>query len=342
MSAPPIDIAGSGGVMLGLRVVCDGFLSDYPVRAQSHVHDDHMRDFNRSKGFQNIYMLPATRKLLESEFNADLPYRDNLFDVPSGETSEVPEGKLTLVKNGHMLGSAQVVVELDSGTRLGYSGDFQWPMEDPIEVDALVLDSTYGSPNSTREYEQGEVEARLIDLVQTRLAEGPVHILSHRGTVQRALQVLNGNVDCPVLGSKRFIGDAVVYRNFGYAICDVVDSKSPEGRAARKSGRYIQVYSKGDGDPVDVGEASSIVLSAFMSSPKDPCMVYSDRSYRLAMSNHADFAGTLAYVEATGAKYVVTDNVRGPHGVELAMEIKARLGIEARPSSHDSSPAWGQ
>jgi hypothetical protein len=90
VTAPPIDIAGSGGVMLGSTVVCDGFLSDYPIRVQSHVHDDHMRDFNRSKGFQDIYMLPATRKLLEAEFNADLPYRSNLFDVPSGGTRDVP------------------------------------------------------------------------------------------------------------------------------------------------------------------------------------------------------------------------------------------------------------
>jgi hypothetical protein len=59
------------------------------------------------------------------------------------------------------------------------------------------------------------------------------------------------------------------------------------------------------------------------------------------MSNHADFPGTLEYVEATGARYVVTDNARG-RGVELARAISQRLGIDARPSSADVHLEWGE
>jgi putative mRNA 3-end processing factor len=56
----------------------------------------------------------------------------------------------------------------------------------------------------------------------------------------------------------------------------------------------------------------------------DPVLEYSDRAYRVALSNHADFLGTLDYVLATRAKYVVTDNTRG-RGVELAQAISERL-----------------
>ena len=58
----------------------------------------------------------------------------------------------------------------------------------------------------------------------------------------------------------------------------------------------------------------------------------------VALSNHADFHETLKYVEATGAKKVITDNTRG-YGVELAIAINERLpGVQAQPSTNNSGP----
>ena len=57
--------------------------------------------------------------------------------------------------------------------------------------------------------------------------------------------------------------------------------------------------------------------------------------------DHADFDGTLAYIKATGAKYVISDNSRGGHACELAMEIKNQLGIEANPSTNSITYEWG-
>ena len=76
-----------------------------------------------------------------------------------------------------------------------------------------------------------------------------------------------------------------------------------------------------------------------MADPNYPLVTYSDRAYKVALSNHADFSGTLEYVRATGAKRVVTDNTRN-HGVELALAIKNRLGVDARPSSNRVGPRW--
>ena len=77
-----------------------------------------------------------------------------------------------------------------------------------------------------------------------------------------------------------------------------------------------------------------------MARRDEPMMEYSPRAYRVALSNHADFHGTLDYVRATNAKYVVTDNTR-THGVELAEAIGERLGVDARPSSNFQSREWG-
>jgi len=61
----------------------------------------------------------------------------------------------------------------------------------------------------------------------------------------------------------------------------------------------------------------------------------------VALSNHADFAGTIDYIRTTGARYVVTDNKRGGHAVELAQEVTRLLGIPARPSTVAWSNEWG-
>lgn len=96
----------------------------------------------------------------------------------------------------------------------------------------------------------------------------------------------------------------------------------------------MRVYSKGDRFPNELVEGTSIICSAFMCGPEDPVLQHSERVFRVALSNHADFEETLAYVRETGAKRVVTDNTRS-HGCELALALNERLsGVEASPSSN--------
>ena len=335
-----VDVTSSGAVLLGDHVVCDGFQRDRPCRVQTHVHDDHMHDFDRSKGFQDLYMSEATRSLLIAEFNADLEYRENIIAVSHGSTVTCDGGHLTLLPSGHMLGAVQVALETPDGRRLGYSGDFHWPIDDVIQVDELVIDGTYGTEASIREYSQEQAETRFLQLVYEKLRKGSVHVTAHRGTVQRALQVLSGNIGVPVIASTRMCREVAVYQQFGCAVGDLMMAASLEGQEVLKGTRYVRLYSKGDRTHVDLKEGAKIVLSAFMNNTNDPVIEYSDRGYSVALSDHADFNGTLEYILATGATSVVTDNTRG-HGVELALAIKHHLGIKVRPSLNLESHEWG-
>lgn len=337
----PIDVSSSGTVLLGDRISCDGFHRDYPVRVQTHIHSDHMHSFDTSKGMQNILMTEPTRRLLIAEFDADLPFRENILVPEVGVPHQVADQTVSLLRSGHMLGSVQVIVQLPSGERLGYSGDFQWPLDDVIKVNALVVDSTYGSPDKKREYSQDEAEARLLELVHAKLKRGPIYIQAHRGTLQRALQILTGNVDCPLIASPRLCSEVEVYRHFGYAIAPICTANSLEGLALLRESRFIRLYGAGDGRPVEIPSGTTLTLSAFMAKPNDPVLEYSESSYSVALSNHADFAGTIEYIRATGARFVVTDNTRGGHAVELAQAINARLGIPAQPSTAAYSREWG-
>src|ERR1700719_4363147 len=105
-------LASGGGVVLGRDVVCDGFHCERRFRVQTHVHDDHMREFDTSKGEQDLYMSEPTLSLLRAEFNADLEVRDNLYGVDLGVAVELPnsDSRVTLLSSGHMLGSVQVML----------------------------------------------------------------------------------------------------------------------------------------------------------------------------------------------------------------------------------------
>lgn len=335
-----VDVLASGAVCLGTEVVCDGFVEGYRFRVQTHLHDDHMSDFDRSKGLQDLFFSPETFALLVAERNADLEFRNNLHRIDRGSPRHLDDGSLLkLLPSEHMLGACQVAVEMPNGVRVGYSGDFGWPLNEIISVDELVVDSTYGSPGTVRRYTQEEAEQCLIELVCERLRHGSVHVNAYRGTIERVLQLLGGNVGVPILATDRLIREANVYREHGFAAEDLMPLASREGRAAMKERSYVRLYSKGDGFGRELIKGTGVTISAYMADPNHPLMTYSDRAYKVALSNHADFAGTLEYVRATGAQRIVTDNTRN-HGVELALALKDRLGVDARPSSNRVGPRW--
>ncbi len=341
----PISISVTGSVILGPDLVCDGFHFERKARVQTHIHDDHMFDFDRSKQFQNVYLTQATYDLLLAEYNADLIFRTrdrgNFFLANHGQKISINDSTLELVSSNHMLGSAQVAIEYKNGLRLGYSSDFSWPIDKVIEVEALVVDSTAG-PKTKREFSQDEIEAMFIDLVMSKPPLGPVYIKAHRGTLQRSMQALSGIFDNPVVGSERLCREVEVYQKHGYGIRPLIDVKSEEGIQILKESNYIRFFGKGDRMPIDSGKATTIILSAYMTQPDQPILEFSDRSYRVAISNHADFKDTLEYVKASGAKYVITDNSRNGHAFELASEIRTRFGIEAIAAECTCSHEWGQ
>ena len=337
-----IDVSGSGAVTLNNVITCDGFVHGYPIRVQTHVHKDHMDGFDSSKGHQHILVTQPTLDLLIAEYDADIPYRGNFEAIELSEIVSREECQIRLLDNGHMLGSAQVEVTLPDGVRCGYSGDFAWPLENVIEVEELVLDSTYGSPDSIRRFTQEEANNRFVDLVVEHIKFGPVLILAHRGTLQRALSGLDDAIKNPIIAGPRLCSELEVYQKHGYSLTKVLNASTEEARLALGEGRYIRLYETRDQRPTDTGGTTLITLSAYMSRLDDPVLEYSEKSFCVALSDHADYKGTLEYVHNTGAKKVITDNCRGGHGVELALALKQELGIDAQPSTNRHEREWGR
>src|SRR5262252_1066123 len=107
----------------------------------SHAHTDHTRRH------RNALMTGGTHLLLAPERRPD-----GSGLVEPGEACQVGKATVTLFDAGHMLGSAQLLVEHE-GHRLLYTGDLKLrhgsnSADTPIPpADVVVIESTYGRPH---------------------------------------------------------------------------------------------------------------------------------------------------------------------------------------------------
>jgi putative mRNA 3-end processing factor len=333
-------VSRQGTIVLSNNVVVDGYRPGFRCRVQSHVHDDHMKDFDRSKG-SLILCTPATRDLLLAEFNADLPIRGNLVPVPPAEVVQVGDETVTLYTANHMLGSCQVVVESEDFGRVVYSGDFGWPVGEVAQADRLVLDSTYGSPRSKTLPDRSQMLENAVDFVRGELIRGVVCIYGFRGAISRFISDMLQSLDVPILCSDRRRLEMQVYGRYGYMVGNPISPSESEYEEIKKSGHYVQLIGKGDERPDDSDQGvTHVYLSALIAREANPIVQLADRTYQVLYSDHADFDHTLEYVQATGAEFVLTDSSRGKYASELATSIANELSIEASPSAPEPTDLY--
>ena len=218
----PIFLSASGGVCLGDDVICDGFRADSSIRIQTHIHDDHMKGWSESK-MKDIVLSHATRDLLIAQFGGDLADRSNIRPLELDKWHDFPKAKckIKLLSSSHMLGATQVIVQLSTGEKVGYSGDFSWPLAKTEALDALVIDSTNGCPGKTRLYDETDADAAFIDRVNEYYSSGHIHILANRGTLHRAVQLLADQKPMNILATSNRLDELSVYSKYGYALPDV-------------------------------------------------------------------------------------------------------------------------
>ena len=341
-----LDVHGSGAVILGPSVTCDGFQADRCIRVQSHVHLDHMWDFSTSLSGE-VFMTRATRELLEHRFPA-LEFSSNVHVLEFGKPWKGQNVALELASSNHMLGAAQVRVTLHDGSTVGYSGDFSWPLDDVIQVDGLVVDATYGKPSRRTSYSQQQVQEEFCELVMRSLKVGPVHLMADTGPAERALQLLMiediiGSTQ--VVGSRRAQVSTLVHCRHGYQLPNVLVEGTVEATEALQHGHYVRLWGLHSREINDGLYPGTVIRLTKFWTGDEPVQRIADRNYVVGFSNHADFDGTIEYIARTGASVVVTDDVRGSDGDRarhLAEAVQSELrGVKARPSSNYTSRAWG-
>lgn len=346
---PPTFVRADGCVQLGPDVTCDGFSPNSPVRIQSHVHTDHMKDFDRSKGHQQfIVCTEATHDLLCAEFNADLPLRRRQWVIMPADGVYRPVDDLNvrvaLFASGHMIGSAISAVVYPDGSHYAYTSDFAWPLPRlPARPDVLIVDATYGDPAKVRNYKLIDVVNRFQQTFLERRTRGSIVLTGHRGRLQYALQLMADLSPGPYLVSKHVADTLGVYMFHQGFHVEAHQLSTPKAAELLAAGHFISLIETRDMTDIHSIEAESkIYLSAFMVPPEDPIRELSNGTTRVALTDHADFHGTVELIRAIQPAHLITDNTRYGNGEALAAFVSAELGISSTSSAEPTSPEWGR
>ena len=236
--------------------------------------------------------------------------------------------EVELLPAGHVLGSAQLLVRQDDGTRLVYTGDLKLtarPTAEPAATprcDVLVIESTFGRPQY-RFPPPSEVRAQLYAEVERGLAEGrvPVAFAYSLGKAQEATNLLAAG------GYRVLVHPAVAAINRLYEAHGVALGPWQPLPAADLAGAVLVLPPRRQrGDPIPFlpagVRARTIMLTGWALDRAARYRYGVDAA--IPLSDHADWTELLAYVERAQPRRVFT-----VHGFpEFAAHLRAG-GIEA-------------
>jgi Cft2 family RNA processing exonuclease len=287
-----------------------------PRAVISHAHSDHVAQHELA------YVTPATGRLITHR----RPSQTSLQALPYGEPVDIDGARLTLFPAGHVLGSAQALIETSFG-RVLYTGDlktrggFTSQPAQPVKADVLVLESTFGKPHYTFP-DSAEVIAEVVSWCRETIGAGqtPVLLGYSLGKGQEIICSLADDGFDIALHSSLF-GVTEVYRELGCAFPKYRRLGAGDGRdcvaimppQASRSTLFEQL-----------GEYKTAALTgwAMDRSLKDRLGV--DAVFPL--SDHADFEELCRYAETVMP--AMTFTVLG-FDEELAMHLRRR-GLRAK------------
>lgn len=330
-----------GTVLLGRRVRCDGAgmvkedVVNRRLSCYSHIHSDHVAGFHDSlQDSDSILVTKETRELLIQWKGSWLGRKSNLVGVDFHHAFEFGGDKITLLPSGHMLGSAQILVE-SNGLKALYSGDFNMPGATTIDkVDVLVLDPTHGEPTSYLHPHAERQLDYLVRLVSERTVKGlPVLVRAPKGKLQYLMHHMRNRLP----GSITFVSDtdgvalAATYGKFAMPCGNIVNENSPAfyAMASVAGTPYVRFSSlHAPAPPCEPDKTRTIRVG----TRPDYSQPDTD-NYQISLSDHADYDGIMRYVSALSPQLVLVDNTRvpGPVAASLAKGLRDRLGVEAVP-----------
>lgn len=322
-------VSEKGAILLGRRVACDSFDNTRPLRVVTHVHYDHIGGLQQSlRNCEAVVMTPATHDLLEVMYGSLFLMMGNVKTLAYGETLQLDGEKLTLHRADHILGAAQALVEAENGTRCVYTGDFRLSETPILDTDVLVIESTYGNPFQVRPFGR-IVENALVDLVESRLKQGPVYVFGYHGKLQEVMQILHDNkVKVPFIAPEKVFQMSKICQKHGMRLGRILLSTEEEAKAIMENHEPFLGFYHMNSRRYVAKDAFRISVSGWEFSC--PRRQIADKEHVIALSDHADFNGLIRYVKESKPKLVITDNYRVGDAQVLAREITKRLGIEAK------------
>lgn len=297
------------------RVALDSNDKSANVNFVSHAHTDHMAGLRKNK------------KALASEITKDLIECRSGFKIELAEEPDCVE----LLDAGHIPGSKQLYVENDLyGYSVVYSGDYQ--MSVPLigekirirEADVLIMDSTYPDPKVVFE-DRGEAITAIQHYARMKLDRGIVLFGAHIiGRAQELIRILN-DVGIKPLVDERICRANAVYAKHGIGLSyQQADLFSGLGNrenfvAITEMSKLNQLQEK------LAAEYSRRVFTAVATGLAKSFRFGTDVQF--ALSDHADFAQSVDYINACNPKLILTFGKRA----DVFAKNLSLKGYNARP-----------
>lgn len=278
----------------------------------SHAHADHAREHDV------VICTPETAALCAVRFRSR---KRSTFEIHRfNEPWEIGEYRLTLFPAGHVLGSAQILVEGESGRHV-YTGDFKLAASrtaEPTEckaADVLVMECTFGSPHYVFPPRE-EIEAEIVGFARAALEDGatPVFYAYSLGKAQEAMAIL-GSAGIPMRVHSAVAKIAEVYRACGVGL--------PAAEQGEGDGEYAEIRPPGRTNPAPSNRKRRTAMLTGWAIDRSARYRYGvDRSF--ALSDHADYPALLRTIELVRPRKVLL-----VHGRSDFTHRLRRLGIDA-------------
>lgn len=185
----------------------------------THGHADHAR-----AGHGAVLATPDTIAIMQTRYGADCARQFEPLDF--GVKLHMGEVTITLFPAGHILGSAQVLVEQD-GKRVVVTGDYKrladrtaQPYE-PVACDLLVTEATFGLPVFQHPRPETEI-ARLLKSVADQPERSHLVGCYALGKAQRVIALLrDAGWDAPIYLHGAMLRLCALYEELGVPLGDL-------------------------------------------------------------------------------------------------------------------------
>lgn len=300
----------------------------------THAHADHART-----GSGAYWASAASDGVLRARLGANLP----LTTLPYGDTLRLGDARLTFHSAGHVLGSAQILIEA-AGERWLISGDYKRDADPsctpytPVRADVFISEATFGLP--IYQWPPGPAVAREILDWWRGAPDLPSVLFCYAfGKAQRVLAelwALGVREEVLLHGAMQtLIGP---YRDAGIAMVPTAPvSGVPKGESL--AGRLILAPPSAQRTPWmrRFARAQTAFASGWMT-------VRGVRRRRgvgrgFVLSDHADWPSLVRTIVETGAQRVLLTHGQGDALARFLQEVE---GVNAQPLRSGEPGAWSR
>ncbi len=290
----------------------------------THVHGDHARP-----GSQSYLCAEPSRRLLERRLGPDA----RIEALPYGEVITLGDVRVSFHPAGHILGSAQIRIELQRGADGVWvvAGDYKRAHDptcaafEPVRCDTFVTESTFGLP--IYRWDRTEtVVAEILDWWEEnrRKLRTSVLFCYTAGKAQRILAELARVTDGSAFVHGAMLPMIEAYRDAGVRMLPTASvTEQPKGR--KFAGELVLAPLSARGTPWmrRLGEHSDAFASGLMRVRGVRRQRSFDRGF--VLSDHADWPALLQTIAETGAQRVLATH---GHAEPLARYLREK-GLDA-------------